>query len=31
MNIQVYDRESKQVKKVDKGLWMFQETWTASA
>ena len=24
MNIQVCDRESKQVKKVDKGLWMFQ-------
>ncbi len=24
MNIQIFDRDSKQVKKVDKGLWMFQ-------
>ncbi len=24
MNIQVFDRDSNQVKKVDKGLWMFQ-------
>ncbi len=24
MDIQVYDRDTKQVKKVDKGLWMFQ-------